>query len=472
MNEEVVDDVTRLEVVEGVQYQSKEDEYSLRPESCPLFKPQEILAPTEHEYSQISPLKYDDIGRDNNVSETISEHQHLEQFFAGDGFMVEELTVKSYDGSSLDIGTSSRREGFISRQSQWGHLYQLTGDSGAGNSGSQNAYRDNVLATSNMWEDVGSSSFPRLLAKESLSDDQSKVMENFTTTENKGGAGDVHRGIRTKMISKSGFSEYFIKHTLKGKGIICKGPSSDCFRVDSKDPKQMKVGIDTSQMDSNGPLSSASKTEKSSYTIAVPRSDVFGCNGMTLREWLKARHQNVNKAERLHIFRNIVDLVERVHSQGVALLNLQPSYFKILPSYQVTYLGSPIHQQISETVVNSEILTSDDSLVRKRVSGQLYSPSPDMWSKKKKYNENVTVAGHWSLFSERSDFYHRTISDGKVNSVGPQRMSSIPCMYKVGQLPLTPQSERLENAWYTSPEGGCTRSSNIYCLGVLLFEVC
>ncbi|KAI9081711.1 hypothetical protein K1719_036314 [Acacia pycnantha] len=474
MNEEVVDDETPLEVVEGAQHRSKEDEYSLKPESCPLFKPQEILATAEHEYSQIPPQ--DDIGQDKNDVETInrstaSEHPNLEQFFVGDGFMVEELTVKSYNGSSLDIGTN-RREGFFNSQSQWGHLYQLTGDSGDGNSISHTGHSNNILASSNACEDVGSASFPGLLPKKSLSDDPSKVIEHLTTAENKGDAGDIHQGIRTKIISKSGFSEYFIKHTLKGKGIICKGPSSDCFHVDSRDLNQMKVGIGTTQMDSDGSFNSALETKKSSsLSAAVPRPDGFDCNGATLREWLKAGHQNVSKAERLHIFRNIVDLVESAHSQGVALLNLRPSYFKMLQSNQVIYLGLPIHQQTSESVVNSEILTSDDPLVRKRASERVFHPSLDVWSKKQRFNDSVTVAGNWSQFSPRSDMYFRTATDSTVNAVGPQRMSSIPCMSKVGQLQLTSVSERLENAWYTSPEGGCTRSSNIYCLGVLLFEL-
>lgn len=475
MNEEVVDEVTTLEVVEGAQHQSKDDEYSLKPESCPLLKPQEILAPSE-DYSQIPPEEYDDIRQGKNVVETIShtttsEHPFLSHFSVDDGFMVEELTVKSYNGSSLDIGTSNRREGFYNRQNQWGHLFQLTGDSGAGNSLSHTAYRNNVLATSNAWEDNESSSFQELLAKKSLSGDQSEVIEHLMTDENKGGAGDVHGGIRTKIISRSGFSEYFVKHTLKGKGIICKGPSSDCFHVDSRDLNQMKVGIRTTQLDSNGSLSIGSKTEKSSYSSAVPRSDGSDCNGVTLREWLKAGHQNVRKAERLHIFRNIVGLVESAHSQGVALLSLQPSYFKILPSNQVMYLGLPILKQISESVVNSEILPSEDSFDRKRESEQVLYPSLDIRSKKQKFDENVTVAGNWSQFSPRSDKYFRSACDSKINAVGPQRISSIPCMSKAGQLQLSFVSERLENAWYASPEGSCTRSSNIYCLGVLLFEL-
>ncbi|KAF7810362.1 protein SPA1-RELATED 2-like [Senna tora] len=459
-----------MEVVEAAQHQSIEGEYSLKPESCKLLKPQEILIPSEDDYSRSPPREYDDI---------------RQGFFLDDGgFIVEELTVKSYNGSSLDIGTSNNRERLYNKQNQWRHLYQLS-DSGVGNSPSHAAFRNNVQAASNAWVDIGSTSFPELLAKKSVSDDHSNVMEHLTTAENKQGAGDVHGGIRTKMISKSGFSEYFIKHTLKGKGIICRGPSSD-----GRDQNQMKVGIGTARMDSNVSLSSGPKTEKSSsYSPAISRSDGANYDGMTLREWLKLEHQNLSKAERLYIFRKIVDLVDSFHSQEVALHNLCPSYIKLLPSNQVMYLGLPISTQIIGSVVNSEALPLEESLVRKRATEQGFFPSLDTCSKKQKFNENVTIARGWSQFPRRSDSYFQPASDSKINAVGSrdycnkyeediqlskhgaQKMSSIPCVSDVSQLQLTSVSERLEDTWYTGPEGGCTRSSNIYCLGVLLFEL-
>lgn len=495
MNEEVVDEVTSLEVVEGAQHQSKEDEYSLKPESRRLLKPQEILIPAENDYSHSPPQEYDDIRQGKNVVETVnpvttSEHPQPGFFLDDGGFIVEELTVKSYNGSSLDIGTSNSRERVYNRQNQWRHLYQLSRDLGAGNSLSHTGYGKHVQATSDTCGDIGSASSQELLAKNPLSDDQSNVMEHVTTAENKQGAGVVHGGIRTKIISKSGFSEYFVKHTLKGKGIVCRNTSSDGFHVDSGDQNQMKVCIGTNKVDSNVSLSFGSKTDKSSsYSSVVPRSKGSDGSGVTLREWLKVGNQNVSKAERLYIFRKIVDLVDSFHSQEVALHNLRPSYIKLLPSNQIMYLGLPIHKQISGNVVNSEVLPLEESLVGKRVAEQVFYPSCDMRSKKQKFNENVTVARRWNQFLPRADLYFQTTSDIKVNAVGSQdsnkyeedvqlskhgiqRMYGTPCISNEGHLQLISITERLEDTWYTSPEGGCTRSSNIFCLGVLLFEVC
>ncbi|XP_061337854.1 protein SPA1-RELATED 2-like [Gastrolobium bilobum] len=486
MDEELVDEGTRLGVDEGVQYQNKDEEYSLNPECHKILKPQEI----HNDYSQIPQGKNVVEAATGHVA--ASEHLRPSHFLDDAGTMVEELTVKSYNGSSLDIGTSNIREPMYNSQSQWRHLYQLAGDSAMGNSLSDGGYRNSVQATSSVREDIGPTSFPERLARKSLSDDQSNVMEHLTTVEHKAehkeDAGDACGGIRTKIISKSGFAEYFIKNTLKGKGIVCKGPSSNGSCVESRDQNLIKAGIGT-QIDSNVSLSSGSKTAKSPHNATAPRSGGSDCDGVTLREWLKAGRRKGSKTEHLIIFRKIVDLVDDSHSQGFVLHNLCPSYIKLLPSNQVMYLGLPIQKQTLDSVANSEVLQLKNSFNRKGQSEHVISPSLDMRSKKQKFNENVRVVRDWSQCPLRSDLHLQIANDIKVNAFGSQdycneykediqfskhnnwRMSSIPHISNAGQLPLASLNERLEDKWYTSPEGGCTTSSNIYCLGVLFFEL-
>lgn len=533
MDGELVDEATPLEVAEDSQRQRKEDdEYSPNRESRRFS--QEVFIPVKQgqDYSQISPRAYEDILHGKNVVKAISDaatsqHPRRSLFMDDAGVTVEELTVKSYNGSSLDIGTSSNRVHLYNQQKHWQNLYQLANNSGIGNSLSDIGQRNSGQAASSAWQDIGSTSFPELLARKSLSDGQSNVVEHLVDAESKEGEGDVHGGIRTKIISKSGFAEYFIKNTLKGKGTVCRGPSSDGFFVQPReqnqtkagsdaDQNQMKTGIGTEQnlmktgigknknkmktgivtgqkqmktgfgTQSNSNLSGnySSKTAKfPSYSDAMPRSGRSERDGVTLREWLKSGHHKASKVESLNIFRKIVDLVDDSHSQGVALHNLCPSYIKLLPSNQVVYLGLPTQKQMVDSVVNSEVLHLDNSFIRKRMSEQVL-PSPDMGSKKHKFNDNVIVTG--------SDLCLETASDHKVHipRIGSQdyrneyeediqfskynigRMSSIPHVSNAGQLSSTFLSEGLENKWYASPEGGCTTSSNIYCLGVLLFEVC
>ncbi|KAK7243656.1 hypothetical protein RIF29_38464 [Crotalaria pallida] len=442
--------------------------------------------------------------------------------------MVEELTVKSYDGSNLDIGTSNnRKQMYNNRPNHWQNPTQVARESGFGNSPSDVGHRKNVQGTSSAREDIGPASFPELLVRKSLSDGQGSAMEHVVAGANTEGAGNVHGGMRTKIISKSGFTEYFIKNTLKGKGIVCKGPSRDQNQIKTgigtdqnqmktgigsdqiqmktgvgrdqsqmktgmgRDQTQLNTGIDTDQsqmkgigtrLNSNVSLNHSSKPAKSpTYSVTVPRSGKSDNDGVTLREWLKAGHFRASKVERLNIFRKIVDLVDDSHSQGVALPNLFPSYIKLLPSNQVEYLGLPIQKQMLDSVVNSKVLHIDNSFIGKRLPGQVMFHSLDTRPKKQKLNEDVRVTG--------SDFCLETARHSKVNAIGSQdycneceediqffkhnigKMSGIPHFCNAGQLPSTSLCERMEYKWYRSPEGGCTTSSNIYCLGVLLFEL-
>ncbi|RDX95342.1 Protein SPA1-RELATED 2, partial [Mucuna pruriens] len=475
-----------LEVGEGVQHQSKDDEYSLNPEFPKILKPQEVHSG----YSHIPPQEYDDIPRGKNVVEAVShvalqEHLHPSLFFDDAGEMVQELTVKSYNSSSLEIGTSNNPELLHNSQSRWQHIYRRVGDSGMGSDCIM--ARSSVQPTSSAWKDIGSTPFREILDRKSVNDDQGNVMQHLST--------DVHKaehkedeGIQTKIIHKSGFAEYFIKSSLKGKGIVCKGPCSSGLYVESRDQNLIKSGIDN-QMGYNALLNSGSTTAKSPHNATEPGSGGSDCDGVTLREWLKSRHRKGSKTEHLSIFRKIVDLVDGSHSQGVAMHNLYPSYIKLLPSNQVMYLGLPTQKHTLGSVANSEVLQLENSFIRKRLPGQVISPSLDLQSKKQKFNENVRVAGDWSQCPPRNDLYLQIANDIKINAVGSQdycneykedvqfskhniwKMSRIPHISNAGQLQLTSLNERLEDKWYTSPEGGCTTSSNMYCLGVLFFEL-
>lgn len=157
---------------------------------------------------------------------------------------------------------------------------------------------------------------------------------------------------------------------------------------------------------------------------------------------------------------------------------------KLTLSNQVMYLGLPVQKQMLDNVVNSEVVHLDNSFIRKRLSEQITFPSLDTGSKKQKFNENLGVTGGDLCLETASDrklhshtvrsqdYYNEYEEDTQISKYNIGRMSSIPRVSNAGQMPLTSLCEKLENKWYASPEGGRTTSSNIYCLGVLLFEVC
>ncbi|KAJ1386067.1 WD40/YVTN repeat-like-containing domain superfamily [Sesbania bispinosa] len=428
MDEELVDETIQLEVAEDSQRQSKEDdEYSPNRESRKTLKIQRVL----YLLSKTTPnttTEYDDILQGKNVVEAAtSQHPRASLFMNDAGVTVEELTVKSYNGSSLDIGTSNNREQMYNRQKHWQNLYQLANNSGIGNSLSDIGQRNSGQATSSAWEGIGSTSFPELIARKSLSDGQSNAMEHLAGAESKEGAGDVHGGIRTKIISKSGFAEYFIKNTLKGKGIVCKGPSSNGFCVQSREKNHTKTGIDAAQ----NQMRTGIGTDQHQMKTDIGADQTKMKTGVGTQS---NSNLSVNYGSKTAKF---------------------PSYSDAMPRSG-----------------------------RKRMSEQVIFPSLDMRSKKQKFNEDVRVTRSDLCLETANDSkvhissiglqdyqneYEKDIQFSKYN-IG--RMSSIPHVSNAGQLSSTSLCERLENKWYASPEGGCTTSSNIYyCLGVLLFEL-
>ncbi|XP_052725356.1 protein SPA1-RELATED 2 isoform X3 [Vigna angularis] len=249
MDEELVDEATQLVVAEDSQRQNKDSPHT---ECRKILQSQEARIPVKHDYSQLPPREYDGVLHGKSIVEGIdhadtSQHPGVSLFMDDGDAMVEELTVKSYNGSSLDIGTSNNRGQTYTWQNHRQNFYQVASNSGIGNSLSDIGTRNSVQATSSGREDIGSSSFPEILARKSLSDGQSNVMEHLAAAENKEGAGDVRQGIRTKIISQSGFAEFFIKNTLKGKGIVYKGPSYDAFCAQSREQNRMKTNIGTEQ---------------------------------------------------------------------------------------------------------------------------------------------------------------------------------------------------------------------------------
>ncbi|MFS8029899.1 hypothetical protein Hanom_Chr17g01527741 [Helianthus anomalus] len=101
---------------------------------------------------------------------------------------------------------------------------------------------------------------------------------------------------RMKMLSQSGFSQYFVKNTLN----YAKANLVDC-----------------------------NSAPNISNEITSRVSSVH--EALSLREWLKSGRNKVDKLKSMYIFKQILDLIDSSHSRGEPLLALRPSCFKLMP---------------------------------------------------------------------------------------------------------------------------------------------
>ncbi|KAL6986369.1 hypothetical protein U1Q18_019737 [Sarracenia purpurea var. burkii] len=498
MDQGVCDEAAAVDTVDGKYFRGKNDKYSLNADSAGMLESHEMIIRSEGgsspAFASILEGKNPDIG---GVSQHLCASPHCTD---DAGVMVEELTLRNYCGENLAIvGTTINRDIMQPRQNQWPQFYPTEGGLGSGSSREDVLNKGYSQAMPNSWEDVGYSVFPELLGQNPPDGDHNDDLEHLPNNEKKSISSStpvLPGGIRTKILSKSGFSEYFIKNTLKGKGVIFKGPAHERFGAEFRSQTNPNAA-GTAIVAFDAPLSLSAKTVVPPDGVARVGCGVGLClnafdDGLSLREWMKSRHYKANKVESLYIFRQIVDFVHFSHSRGVALQDLRPSCFKLSPSKQVIYLGSFVRQEFAEHLTDQDNLLLENDQNVKRMSEQSMHPAVSQQLKKQKFGENLNFINRWPQFVSRPGLKTASANDIGISIVGPQDSwnelkkehnpkeyksecnSSSPLVSNVSPLLSTYTSDPLEEKWYTSPEelnGGCTFSSNIYVLGVFLFEL-
>lgn len=483
MDEAVGEEVTLLDTAEGGHIQSKESEHFPKPESYNVLESQGMLIASEDVYPQSSLKEFAELIEGKNADGggscvNAAEDQYKSLQSTGNaGNIVEELTVKNYSSSNLTTGGTSTNLG----RRHWQHIYQLANGSGSGIRGDV-AYRDNGNFKSSGLEGIDCASFPGITAQKPCRDGHDDKVGKLTLSENRGALSNNHSSIRTKILTKSGFSEYFVKNTLKGKGVVCNSPRPDYFHLDARDKSSIKVADHAMEASDVLQTLDAKTVIPTRGVYPGSRNSDSDCDGVNLREWLKVGLSKVNKPERLYIFKQILDLVDYSHSQGVALHGLRPTNFKLLSSNQVKFVGDALH----------DVFPSGNIVIRKRAVEQGMIPIVGLYSKKPKVAYNTRSFRKWSQFPQNLGLGHETghashaniisqhdtsneIDEGDLNiECGSESMSCSP-LVSYAREHRASVAEQLEEKWYASPEelkeGSCTVLSNIYSLGVLLFEV-
>ncbi|XP_074580313.1 protein SUPPRESSOR OF PHYA-105 1-like isoform X2 [Curcuma longa] len=203
--------------------------------------------------------------------------------------------------------------------------------------------------------------------------------------------------------------------------------------------------------------------------------------GISIRSFLKPKNK-VSEVEKLHIFKLIVDLVSNLHSQGFILKHLRPSHFIIFPTKQVKYVGPLIDKGQQESLFGKIELDGDclENTWKRRRSMLGKRNAAEASTKK------LIFSRHSSVLKEElsKDFDKQSSNVESCCEICDILLVNGSCMLQTSPVILGLSSNghnaisevlKLEERWYVSPEelneGLYSSSSNIYSLGVLLFEL-
>ncbi|XP_022753264.1 protein SPA1-RELATED 3-like isoform X2 [Durio zibethinus] len=192
---------------------------------------------------------------------------------------------------------------------------------------------------------------------------------------------------------------------------------------------------------------------------------------VSLREWLDKPERSVDVFECLHIFKQIVEIVNIAHAQGIVVHNVRPSCFAMSSFNHVSFIESASSGSGSDS--------AEDALNRKNMEVKdLSSTLPlDMHQQRRLMNEDVQIPTN--ALSEASCMQSGSVcarnallEESEENKILDRNLEQV----KERKQPF-PMKQKLllETNWYTSPEevagSPSTFASDIYRLGVLLFEL-
>ncbi|KAM1168974.1 hypothetical protein ACFX19_031357 [Malus domestica] len=195
---------------------------------------------------------------------------------------------------------------------------------------------------------------------------------------------------------------------------------------------------------------------------------------VSLRQWLDKPDRSVDVFECVHIFRQIVEIVNAAHSQGIVVHNVRPSCYVMSSFNHVSFIESASCSDSGtdspEDGVNSptEEIKDFPSFLRRNLHQQRRNlgrenfqsmTTPNALSETSCMQSSSIYAARESLVQESEN----RIRDRNVELEDTRQP------FPMKQILL------METSWYNSPEevsgGSSSCASDIYRLGVLLFEL-
>ncbi|KAG1346470.1 protein SPA1-RELATED 4 [Cocos nucifera] len=417
------------------------------------------------------------------------------------GVVVEELTLKNYKNPNLSIGDSSvSGEKPLVRKDLWQNFRSLAGGL------SDVAPKESL--TMGHQEDAGKIIVSPLRVRRpppctQLDPNNSKFSEHLAESDNQMASSNALTrspyGIWTKVLSAPGFPQVLVKNSLKAKGVTYRYQGTyqaSGMMIQSQNIERPSGNVEIVSNSSHRP--SAKADGMVLFAGCSGRVSNSHDDGISLREWLKPKHEKINKIVRLHIFKQILELVDSSHAQGLALRHLRPSYFIIMPSNQVKYIGSFVPQDQMEQLSGSasqDIHPLENHLKRKVYLERNKEAHEILLSKYQKLNEHHGTSTQHHVYPLTAGL--KGGDHGGEVDVIISRETNAMCDFRkqvgfgesydtcnLSYSPSKPNSRtqqsiseilKLEERWYASLEEPndsiCPFSSNIYSLGVLLFEI-
>lgn len=460
--------VAAVSRAEDIRAQGKESENLV--ESCIVLEPHERVITREGEYRRSTVQQFVDIlgGKDLSSEVNIVEMppDPCTSYHEDGEVRVQELTLGDFSTSFNTMNEGEMMDTFLK---EWQHLKHPGIVSEAGISHEHSTHNENSLSTSSAWKDSRSVNVLAGQGNHNVNSipDESTYDESDAVLRHALSSGPM----RMKILSRSSeCPEYFIKNTLKGKGVVSRGPVTAASKL--KGQNVMKAAAAPTPA-SNPPVNMGQiSVLPSNCGVVASASCESVIDGMNLREWMRPRQHKLHNVDRLYAFKQILDLVHSIHLDGNFLVDLRPSCFRLLPSRKIEYFGRVCAQkEMQGSVIQKDSLKSE---TLKRPLEQGMPPNSYLVAKHQKSFDNV------SFFNMKSQFQlgcGPNLITNKIdaNLVGPRdsKTSSRLHMASSAQHAFS-VNDQLEEKWYRSPEelfGCCTSSSNIYSLGVFFFEL-
>ncbi|CAH2057743.1 unnamed protein product [Thlaspi arvense] len=400
---------------------------------------------------------------------------------AGAKISVEEVTLGNYRIAQGSNAMDSSRAG------KFEHLYRLSRGSAfrAGDGDLDSQPRDMDQMLSRIRQQLAGAPSERQNLKPFVNRRSDQNLEAFSERLRAAGENSVmnapawiNEGVHLKTpLGSSSFSQLILKRAMKGKGVVGRNqetpPETACDQGVGRKEKK----LDHSKSPVPHDVLTTLKPNLKGNGIVSSHGDGNNAKtsfGITLREFLRSSYGKREKRHSLCLFRQLVELVGSAHSQGLFLVDLRPSLFTLVPSKKLRYIGT-----FGKNNVDSDV---DEDLNRKRpvvqesstVGRDLKKRKMDLHAHSPGNQVQATSTGR--PFKRKSPVIDLNVVDARnPDSCELQQQNYIKNLAVASVTRKQSMSTWLEEQWYTCPEEingeDIGEKSNIYALGVLLFEL-